>query len=78
MKKSNQNWVISVGGNWGHFFFYGTEEEAEEMRCHKANWEHAMTKKRLATERCPAHRDLMYSQYKSMIGEKSLNWRIFK
>jgi len=51
MKKTNQNWVISVGGNWGHFFFYGTEEEAEEMRCHKANWEHAMTKKRLAHRR---------------------------
>ena len=45
-----ENWVISVGNNWGHFFFYGTENESEKMRCHKANWEHAMTKKRLATE----------------------------
>lgn len=46
-----ENWVISVGNNWGHFFFYGTENESEKMRCHKANWEHAMTKKRLAHRR---------------------------
>mgnify|MGYP000915409800 CR=1 FL=1 len=41
-------WVISVGG-YGSFFFEGTEEQAEKMRCLKARWEQAVARKRLAT-----------------------------
>lgn len=48
MKK--QNWIISVGGGYGSFLFKGSEQEAEEMRSHKANWEQASCTKRLATE----------------------------
>lgn len=38
-------WIISVHG-YGEFNFFGTEQQAEEMRKHKANWEHAVAKKR--------------------------------
>lgn len=42
-------WVIDVAG-YGPFAFYGTENEAEEMRAHKAAWEGgAGTKKRATT-----------------------------
>ena len=30
-------WLIMVG-SWGNAFFWGTEEEAEEWRAHKARW----------------------------------------
>lgn len=38
-------WIISVGGGYGEFNFFGTEQQAEEMRAHKANWEHAVARK---------------------------------
>lgn len=41
-------WVILVAG-YGGFLFEGTEIEAEEMRVHKAQWEHGIAKKRPAT-----------------------------
>jgi hypothetical protein len=37
-------WIIWVAG-YGAFEFVGTEAEAEEMRAHKAVWEHAVAKK---------------------------------
>ncbi|QEE24547.1 hypothetical protein CS053_08555 [Rhodanobacter glycinis] len=37
-------WEIAVTG-YGSFAFYGTEHEAEEMRAHKANWEHGVATK---------------------------------
>ena len=43
-------WIIQVGGGYGAFGFYGTEKKAEEYRRHKANWEHAVAWKRLASE----------------------------
>ena len=39
-------WIIKVGGGYGEFNFFGTEKEAEEMRCHKAQWEHVVAWKR--------------------------------
>lgn len=42
-----ETWVISVGG-YGSFLFNGSEVEAEEFRKHKANWEKAAARKRLA------------------------------
>lgn len=42
-------WVIIVSG-YGPFLFDGTEEEAEEMRRHKAKWEQGVAQKRKATE----------------------------
>jgi len=42
-----QKWIISVGGDYGPFEFEGTEEEAEEMRRHKARWEQAVATKKL-------------------------------
>ena len=42
-------WAITVGAGYGTFFFRGTETEAEEMRRHKARWEQAIARKRLAT-----------------------------
>jgi hypothetical protein len=41
-------WAILIDG-YGVFSFIGTAEEAEEMRCHKANWEQGIGKKRRAT-----------------------------
>jgi hypothetical protein len=38
-------WRISVGGGYGEFFYVGTEQEAEEMRAHKARWEAAVARK---------------------------------
>lgn len=38
-------WRITVGGGYGSFEFEGTEEEAEEMRIHKARWEGAVARK---------------------------------
>jgi hypothetical protein len=40
-----ERWLISVGGGYGSFVFEGSEDEAEEMRAHKANWEHAVARK---------------------------------
>ena len=41
------DWIISVGGGYGEFPFHGTQDEAEEMRAHKADWEGAVATKRL-------------------------------
>jgi hypothetical protein len=35
---TKEKWLIRIAG-YGTFDFEGTEEEAEEMRKHKANWE---------------------------------------
>lgn len=43
-----EQWVILIGGGYGAFLHAGTETEAEEMRAHKARWERAPGKKRLA------------------------------
>ncbi len=45
MAKKKDKWYILVGGGYGGFILEGSEEEAEEMRCHKANWEKAVAKK---------------------------------
>ena len=42
-------WLITVGAGYGSFLFTGTEAEAEQCRKNKANWEHAVARKRLAT-----------------------------
>ena len=45
MKKSL--WSITVGGGYGTFLVRATEKGAEEMRCHKSRWEHAVAHKAL-------------------------------
>jgi hypothetical protein len=45
-----ERWLICVGGGYGCFIFDGTEDEAEEMRRHKANWEQAVARKRRASD----------------------------
>lgn len=42
-------YVIAVGGGYGTFLFEATDNEAEIMREHKANWEGAFAKKRIAS-----------------------------
>lgn len=42
-------WKITVSG-WGTLFARGSEEQAEEWRSHKANWEHAVARKFEVTE----------------------------
>lgn len=49
---SRQWWVINVGG-YGEFAYYGSEEEAEEMRAHKARWEGGVGRKRKAEQDDP-------------------------
>jgi hypothetical protein len=51
MKKTtkNKHWTIKVVG-YGSFYVNGSENEAEEMRAHKSEWEGGKGTKRLATE----------------------------
>jgi len=35
-------------------------------------------KYRQPCKRCSVHRDKMYSEHRSMIGEKSISWKIYK
>lgn len=46
-----QKWLITVSSGYGSFVFDGTEKEAEERRRTKANWEHAITRKRLLDDK---------------------------
>lgn len=46
----NQSWIIEVPA-WGILYAIGTEEQAEEWRCHKANYEQSVARKRVATEK---------------------------
>lgn len=50
VSKGKEKWLICVGAEYGCFVFEGTEAEAEEMRCHKANWEHAVARKTRASD----------------------------
>lgn len=43
---TSNRWVILVGGGYGAFVFEGTENQAEDMRRHKASWEGAVARKR--------------------------------
>jgi len=43
------HWIIEVPA-WGTLYAIGTEQEAEEWRAHKANWEHSIARKRIASE----------------------------
>ena len=45
-----KHWVIIVGGGYGAFLLDGSEQEAEEIRVHKANLEQAVARKRPATD----------------------------
>lgn len=45
MNTEKCHWRIWVGGGYGEFDFFGTEEEAEEMRAHKARREGAPARK---------------------------------
>ena len=47
-------WRISVTG-YGDFLYVGTEEEAEDMRAHKARWEGGIAKKVRLNPAGPAH-----------------------
>lgn len=58
----NPWWVIQLP-TYGVFLFEGTEFQAEQMRAHKANWEHEVAHKRPASfsdfpkpSRCWNHR----------------------
>ena len=39
-----KHWRIHVV-SWGTLWAYGTEEEAEQWRAHKANWEQSIARK---------------------------------
>jgi len=39
--EKKENWLIAVGHGWGVIDGICSEQEAEEMRVHKANWEQA-------------------------------------
>lgn len=43
----DNKWLIDVAA-WGQIIFVGTEEEAEEWRVHKSNWEGCIATKRRA------------------------------
>jgi hypothetical protein len=48
--KQTWTWVILIGGGYGAFLFEGCANAAEERRATKCQWEHAVGRKRLATE----------------------------
>lgn len=48
--KGEKQWVISIGGRYGSYFFIGNEDDAERERARKATWEQAVGRKRLADE----------------------------
>lgn len=50
MRRKKKIWVITVLDGYGSFLFKGSEEEVEEMRRHKANWEGSPATKKLATK----------------------------
>lgn len=50
LNQTKEHWVIAVS-SWGTLYAIGTEQEAEEWRCHKARWEGSVAIKRLATEK---------------------------
>lgn len=54
-------WIIHVNG-YGTFAYEGSEPDAEEMRSHKARWEGAVAKKRLADLEDPYDRQLIASE----------------
>ena len=45
MSERRKWWLISISG-YGDFGYYGTVKEAEEMRAHKAIWEHGIGRKK--------------------------------
>jgi hypothetical protein len=47
-QRRKPSWVIQLP-HYGAFVFEGTESEAEEMRVHKARWEHEPAHKRPAS-----------------------------
>ncbi len=55
----SDKWKIRVSG-YGTFDFEGTEEQAEEMRCHKANYERGTAIKWRETNQTPV--DDIYCQ----------------
>jgi len=48
--KVSRVWIIIVESSYGGFFVTGTEQEVEEKRKFKANWEHTIARKRLPTK----------------------------
>lgn len=63
MSNQRQWWIIDVVG-YGDFSFYGTEEEAEDTRGHKAEWEGGIGKKRPADRVAERDRKLIASSLK--------------
>lgn len=57
VRPAENKWVIVVAG-YGAFLFEGNEQEAEEMRRHKASWEQAVAQKRRATVEEAAGQDV--------------------
>ena len=55
-------WTLNVHG-YGEFQYFGTEDEAEGMRRHKANWEGGVGKKRRATS------------HEAILGRDHLEWQ---
>ena len=60
-------WLISVSG-YGEFAYFGTENEAEEMRSHKSSWEGGIAHKKQISQDHPMvtnERDFMKWQNKN-------------
>lgn len=61
-------WVIQVVG-YGDFGFYGTEQEAEEMRAHKSSWEGgAATKRETACDHPLVRQQMNWVQHEIRFG----------
>jgi hypothetical protein len=63
MSNQRQWWIIDVT-DYGDFSFYGTEEEAEDTRFHKAEWEGGKGTMRPANRTYQRDRKLIASSIK--------------
>jgi len=69
MSETRQWWIIEVVG-YGDFSFFGAEEEAEERRAAKAEWEGGIGRKRLASRANAEDRRMMAASL------KQFRWRL--
>ena len=47
-EQPKKHWVVNVN-TWGTAYLIGTEQEVEDWRKHKSNYEHSMATKQLAS-----------------------------
>ena len=63
-------WVITVGGGYGSYAVFDTEQNVEAMRAAKANWEGTVARKRHLDQRKPEDRAMLQRALAALAREK--------